>query len=408
VTPSFVAFHDLKPGTHAITDGGSVSELINNASMLSQKLDPSMARTILNDWEGFGLEPALGLLERWIIVDYLVADVVAVDSLNHSQGAVKSFRHEPSTFYRPTLNSTDLARNREEAFLSHVTQVWNDNLPSLMSVAAEISLSFTLIPPAIFKKCVQTLGRTSQAIKAAHPEVTWANFGFGLEKGYGEFLVDFYGDASFLARSNFGVERTLFYYEIAATAGVPLVLHPDRNDETWAIDAACCDAYGSVKEVLRTAFEDPIRKELESLGQTHTVAVPPLVAKLIQIAGREGVSIIEAAAQIKDSKNARAFRKWLTEIQLHLAQGTTGGKVEALRMLDELRRVASLWTTYLDTTVGVTHKRRELRFSWVPRIGALLDLLDKPTVRDPILNRKGYLTFISSWFNDKRPSPGTR
>lgn len=164
-----------------------------------------------------------------------------------------------------------------------------------------------------------------------------------------------------------------------------------------AIDAACCDAYGAVKEVLRTTFEDPIRRQLDSLGQTYSVTVPPLVSKLVEVAGRGGLSIIEAATQMKDAKNARAFRKWLADIQLHLGQGTTGGKTEALRMLDELKRVASLWTTHLDPKVGVTHKRRELQFSWVPRIGGLLDLLDKPTIRDPILNRKGYLTFVSSW-----------
>ena len=204
-----------------------------------------------------------------------------------------------------------------------------------------------------------------------------------------------------MARSHVGVERTLVYYETAAAAGVPLILHPDRYDEAAAIDVACCDAYRSVKEVLRTAFEDPLRSQLDSLGQTHSVALPPLVSKLVEVAGKGGISIIEAAVQIKDSKDAREFRKWLAEIQMHLAQGTTGGKVEALRMLDELRRVASSWITYLDTSVGVTHKRRELQFSWVPRIGGLLGLLEKPTIRDPILNRKGYPTFVSSWFNSK-------
>jgi len=78
-----------------------------------------------------------------------------------------------------------------------------------------------------------------------------------------------------LARSNLGVERTLVYYETAAAAGIPLVLHPFRYEASKAIDAACCDAYLAVKEVLRTTFEGPIRSQLDSLGQTHTVAVPP-------------------------------------------------------------------------------------------------------------------------------------
>jgi hypothetical protein len=361
-----------------------------------------MARTILNDLPGFGLEPALSLLERWVVVDYLVVDLIAVDSLNRSTGAVRTFRHEPDEIDILTHSRPELSRLREEAFLDHIKcRLLNDDLAPLTTVAAGLSLSFTLIPPDVFERCMDLLGLTSRAIQTAHPEVTWARFGFGPEKEYGEILNKFYGNGAFLARSNFGVERTLVYYETAAAAGVPLILHPSRYKEARAIDAACCDAYVAVKEVLRTSFEDPIRSQIASLGQTHTIAVPPLVSKLIEVAGREGLSIIEAATQMKDAKNAREFRKWLADIQLHLAQGTLGGKVEALRMLDELRRVASLWTTYLDTTVGVTHKRRELQLSWVPRIGGLLSLLDKLTIRDPILNRKGYLTFVSSWFNDK-------
>lgn len=401
MTPSFVPFLDLQPGVHALTDASSVSALENNAGTLSSKLNPPLARALLNDLDGYGLEPALNLLERWIVVDRLVVDLIAVDSLNVSKGAVRTFRHEPSELTLLTVSGSELERQREEAFLEHVRRVWNADLSKLMSVASGISLSFTLIPPAVFKRCVELLDRTSIAIKAAHPEVPWSEYGFGVEKGYGEFLTEFYDGAASLARSNLGVERTLFYYETAAAAGVPLVLHSARYEEAEAIAVACCDAYKSVKEVLRTAFEDPLRSQLDSLGQTHSVALPPLVSKLVEVAGREGISIIEAAVQMKDSKDAREFRRWLAEIQMHLAQGTTGGKVEALRMLGELRRVASSWITYLDTTVGVTHKRRELQLSWVPRIGGLLGLLEKPTIKDPILNRKGYLTFVSSWFNSK-------
>jgi hypothetical protein len=398
MTPSFVPFHDLQPSTHALTDASSVGSLKSHAEQLTTKLDPSLARLILNDPDGFGLEPSLSLLERWIVVDHLVVDLIAVDSLNASKGAVRTFRHEPSELTFLNVSEAELSRQREETFLEHVTRVWTADLPDFLSIAAEISLSFTLIPPTIFERCMDVLGRTSQAIKAAHPEVAWSEYGFGDDKGYGEFLTDFYGSAAFLARSNFDVERTLVYYETAAVAGVPLVLHPSRYEEAGAINTACYDAYMSVKEVLRKAFEEPIRSQLDSLGQTRAAPLPPLISKLVEAAGRDGVSIIEAAVQMKDAKNAREFRKWLAEIQTHLAQGTIGGKVEALRMLEELKRVAELWIKHLDATVDVTHKKRELKLSWVPRIGGLLELLEKPTIRDPILNRKGYLTFVSSWF----------
>lgn len=154
-----------------------------------------------------------------------------------------------------------------------------------------------------------------------------------------------------------------------------------------------------MKKVLRQAIEEPVRRQLESLGQSYDVAVPPLVSRLVQLAGEERISILEAAMKVKQSANAAAFRRWLSTIQANLAAGDPGGAIEALRLLKELERIAARWTDELDVKLGVTYKRRELRLSWVPRIGALLDLMDKPTVRDPILNRKSYLTFISWWFD---------
>jgi hypothetical protein len=359
-----------------------------------------MAKIILGDTDEFGLRASLNLLERWVVVDSLAADLIAVDSLNDGTAAVKTFRHEPSTLERHRLDRGEWAAIREKAFVDHIkARLLHDDLAEFISVMARLSVSFTLIPPDVFKKCVDTLGRTAEAIKRAHPSVQWGNFGFGPEKEYGELLPDFYVYGWALARSNLGVERTLLYYETAAAAGVPLILHPFRYDQALAIEAACADAYTAVKKIVRKTFEEPIKNQLESLGQIYSIGLPPLALKMVEFAGREEISIIEAAARIKESKNAQAFRKWLADIQISLAEGSTRSKLEALRMLEELKRVASLWFTHLDSKEGVTHKRRELRLSWIPRIGALLDLLDKPTLRDPILNRKGYLTFVSSWFD---------
>ncbi len=391
MTEPFVPFGELQPGTHALTDASSLSTLARPT--LAAALSPSIAREILSDLDSYALAPSLNLLERWIVCDHLVADLIALDSLSASRSAIRSLRHSQST--------DALGAHLKRQLLTPAADAESDDGHDLdvKSIARKLSISFTLIPSEVFDSCMTILGRTSHAIKSARPDIPWNTFGFGVEKSYGELLVDFYGQAGFLRQSNLGVERTLVYYETAAAAGIPLILHPARYNEALAINHGCCDAYDAVKEVMLKTFEEPIRRQLESLGLSHDIVVPPLVSRLVELAGKDYTSILDAARRVRESANAAEFRKWLATIQLSLAQGTTAGKLEALRMLKELERVASGWVEELDVKSGVTYRRRELRLSWVPRIGALLDLMDKPTVRDPILNRKGYLTFISWWFD---------
>jgi hypothetical protein len=408
---NFVPFHELEPGVHALTDASSLASLASRASALTTKLDPRLAREILSDLDGFQLMPSLALLERWIVVEKIVVDAIALDSLNRNTSAVDTFRYEPSTLDAVLFPDTDWSQVRQDAFDEHVKRSiasaeWasgngRDVVP-VRQATDQLSLSYTIIPHHVFAKCMTLIGRTSKALQTSRPDVRWGSFGFGLDKKYGESLAKFYERASLLARSHLGVERTLVYYETAAAAGLPLILHPDRFAESTAIETACCDAYALVSETLRTAFEEPVRGELAALGQTHRITAPALVTKLVTIAGVDNLSILDAAKQVKASKHACAFRRWLAEIQIGITDGTLAGKLEALRMLTELKQTAQQWATHLDATVGVTHKRRELRLSWVPRIGGLLDLLDKRTFRDPILNRKGYLGFVSSWFETEK------
>jgi len=124
----------------------SLRELKEHAGTLTAKLTPSIARTILNDLYAFGLEPSLSLLERWIVVDNIVADLIAVDSINDSTGGVRTFRYEPSELDRITLSNPELSRVQEEAFVDHIKRrVLDDDLAlaPFRDVTSALSLSFT-------------------------------------------------------------------------------------------------------------------------------------------------------------------------------------------------------------------------------------------------------------------------
>lgn len=407
---SFIPFLNLAPNGYALTDASSLCDIASHTSTLTCNLTPPLARQVLGDLDRFGLRPSLSLLERWIVIDHLVADLVALDTATHG-GAVESFhdvypsRNREHLAYLPRRNNSE---NKQTAFINHLkSRLLGSNahsskesdLANIQALSKELSISFTAIPFEIFTRCINIVRRTSQVMQDTHPHSKWHNCGFGIEKKYGELLDEIYEGAGCLARSHFNVERTLVYYETAATAGIPLILHPNRYWEAEAISSACVCAYESVKKVLRETFEESIRSQLDSLGVSYDIELPPLVSRVVEFAGKENISIVEAAKQIKQSASAVAFRKWLAEIQMNLADNSKGGKIAALKMLQELKSVAKVWVAELDTKAEVSYKKRELRLSMVPRIGGLLQLLENRNFKDPIINQKGYLTFISWWFD---------
>jgi hypothetical protein len=396
----FTNYSEISPPVFTLTDASSLWEIAEHESTLSTPLNPAIAQEVLNNLDEFALLPSLSFLERWIVVETVAVDMLAVASVHPGRPLRELLAGEDTA-----SSSTGRERNRHERFTRTLKAkilgagIRDDEwFSKVRSVANKLTLAFTSIPPEIFERCAHIVGEASHALRAAHPSIPWDTYGFGLEKGHGEALVDLYGTASFLARSNFGVERTLLYYEVAAAAGVSLILHPNRFEEVLAIDSASVDAYAAVRDVIRRTVEEPVRRQLETLGIKQSIACPALIAKLITEAGKQGMSIVDVARAIKDSREARSFRQWLSGIEDALNSGTTAGRMQALRMLRELQNVATSWAEELDVTLGSKYKRRQLHLSWIPRIGGLLEMLKAPTIKDPILNRKGYLTFMSSWF----------
>lgn len=399
----FVEYASLASGRYGLMDASSISALERHGATLTSTLNPGSAREILANPDEFSLSAPLLILERWIVLDHVCVDLVALDSLQDGSAA-RSFDWKPPERLR--LNrEANVPAIRKEVFLSHLRKELleaprDSQQRQFNSLSDELSISATFVPTETVEMCLEIVSRTAHVIKEAHPEIAWGNFAFGVEKRYGEVLSKIYGRAAHLARSNLGVERTLFYYEAAGMIGAPVLLHPDRCYEGQAIKGACQDAFDAVKKVISRSFEEPVRSQLETLGLSHNIPLPPLAFRLVRLAGERSLSIVEAAKAIKESSEARAFRRWLNEVQQSLTEGTMDAKLHVLRLLRELERVASSWADELDVAHEVSYRRRRIELSKVPRIGAILMLLDGASIRDPILNQKGYLTFVSSWYGD--------
>jgi hypothetical protein len=400
-----VNFKALSSGGYCLIDASSLSALADGIGTLRARLNPALAREIVGGDDWAHLREALEIVERWVVSGDMVVDCVAMASLQDHHigrsyfwpddtGAIAMLRRVS------VLDSSD-DETLEARVLSSLTKpvdALNDKrLAALQQAGGELEIATTFIPAEEAISAAHAAGQTSEALREAHPEVKWGTFGFGHDKRYGEVLQDAYDDVYLLARSHLGIERTLYYYEVASAAHIPLALHPNRRVESDLIGKACIDAYASAKAVLARSFEEPVRKELELLGQQVSARIPGLVTRIVLDAGARGCSLLESARAIRSSEPAKAFRSWLSEIQHGLAGGLPG-QLEALGKLRKLNDVGVSWANELNVGSEVTYRRRRLNLSWLPRVGALLSALDSPSVRDPILWRKGYLMFMASWY----------
>jgi hypothetical protein len=129
-------------------------------------------------------------------------------------------RPELDPFVSPRATDA-LWRDLLDCVIEEVTDpdpAWNARYPGSGVILESLNVVLTAVPPNIAEACYDAIGRTSRALRQAHPEVEWDAFGFGSDKSYGEALDDLYAGAAFLARSNFGVERTL---QARRAVGVP-------------------------------------------------------------------------------------------------------------------------------------------------------------------------------------------
>lgn len=396
-----VTFDDITPGSHCLSDASTIADLADNLSTLTAPLDDRNANWILRDPDEFGLRAPLLALERWIVTDDLIVDAVAIDSIQQGL-ALRTFNWEPDVPY--IYSAMQIQWQREQALLSHidatilsVTPATSTKLRSVQEVCAQLDIAFTVIPAEVVEVIGRFVGHAAAALREAAPDAPWDEYGFGVDKTYAEVLDQLYGSAAGFARSSFGVERTLFYYEVAASAQVPLVLHPRRRTEMLSIANTCNDAYRAIKATLTTKFEEPLREQLAEHAAPWDLSLPPLADVLVRTAAAHHDSLLSVAKAMKVSNSAVAFRKWLSTMQAELATNSSAGKLSALKSLRELELVAASWLQEFSLNENITHKRRRLELSWVPRVGALLSQLDI-SIDDPILTRKGYLSFISMWY----------
>lgn len=355
-----VAFEKLDTRPCAIIDAASLGVLSKFSAALVEPITPpalSAIRRALATGDRWGMQQEarhlFDILERLIVYEFLAVDKAAADG--------------QSAYFLPS----ELIR-------------------------------MTTIPEAVYQA-------TGEVLKAAVRSGSWAQQQAGREphrisedERYLDRLQAF--DPTQFAYSNESAARALLYLELSHRANVPLVLHPRKRAWFKVISQALeQDALALVHKLVDGAAKAMVSDQLTEFLVSSTVMLPPLAEYLLRIAEQRRVSIAAAIEDVRASPEARSFRDWLWQIQKQLIEGDRPNLIAAARMLREVEEVTKEWTKSLDVRCGVKYERRQFSLESIPVIGPVFKLADRRTIaiKDPILNRKRYLVFISDWYSTR-------
>lgn len=416
---TYVPFTELALRLAVLTDAHSLMTLAENWDFLSCPLSAGSEHTysaILRDPDFKYQRTALTLLERVVVHDLIVADAVSICSLERGihipawdpsameDLAISRFQGADQDRLIEALDS----RHLRTWFATQLESATTSANPGLFQHFAKLAPSLPVGWTTTPKKTHESAALEARTMMAAFRrtlEVTEKGtsntvaeinrLGFGFEK----VLWDIWGqiaDCSGLNRSQFGPERTLYYFALSASARVPVVVHPDRYPEFSMITSGFTDAYRTVVPRITGALGGG-GKETKKMGDMSFV-LPPLAAHILRTACRQSRSCIDVATELRSTRNAEGFRRWLRELQSLVLDGSPAAIAQSERMIRDVEKVVTSWKTELDFDVNVRYLQRRINISQIPPIAWAASALDGVTIQDPILNPKPHLLFISQWF----------
>jgi hypothetical protein len=239
------------------------------------------------------------------------------------------------------------------------------------------------------------------------------------EKNYQDDLFDSddLRQYSFADSDTQSYQRIVFYAELGKTLQIGLLPRPSASGTT--LDKLS----ESYERSAHALMLDTLKKfDISVRSPEMSISLPPLAQK---IASRfvDGEAPLEIVAELRNSKNAIAYRRHIANLQNELnAREINATTIEMLQK--DFKKIVDLWAQDGNTGEGILHKTRTIRVQLIPVIAAFItwhathdlkwtlsaaspvnvaaQLLfgNNITVRDPILwGGPKYLSFVADWYN---------
>lgn len=199
--------------------------------------------------------------------------------------------------------------------------------------------------------------------------------------------------------------RSCYYFELGQQAKVALFLSPTKTKLLRQMEKNAQDSLTVLLKRLKKEKSKSSEElnEYRSFGQSNTITLdePPILEMIIKNAIDKKISPFQSALEIRESKNAKAFRRIIAELQSDMNDGSFGA-ARAKKRIDEWMVTVNEWLK-TGSNENLSVVKRKLNLETIPYgIGSLLNIVGMASLEipDPILlpsNEQRFLAFIAEW-----------
>lgn len=200
--------------------------------------------------------------------------------------------------------------------------------------------------------------------------------------------------------------RAMFYLAFSEAIGVTPLLSGTKARFAQDLGARMLESqHDHVRRIFDKAFQEKWRSISEpgaSAWDLWSQDAPPILEYITNQAINTDRSAYDLFMDLRGSKPAQDYRRLLGHLRECFSNGRAA-QFEAIKVCNELSKVAKAWSSTLDLGAQVNYVPRKLKLRCIPVIGKILEFLqmDKLPIKDKILGSPpGYLVFCSTWYSE--------
>lgn len=272
------------------------------------------------------------------------------------------------------------------------------------------------------EKGLSTVARDVAANKAEPYSESNNAFWDAAEKNYHDDLLSSQIARFSFANSDQSWERSLFYAELAKELGVSLLPRPRSFGSPLDIFSR------SYSQCAHHLMLDSLKEFDEIMRPAEfSVPFPPLAEKIIRLSMVQQRAPIEVAAELRESRSAKAYRRHIADLEGEL-RGELRGEILSPAKLKQLMadfdRTVKKWVEEGAPNEGVIYRTRSLGIQILPAIASIATYLQTGDVKlagaaaglsialrqaifgntlairvPTVWRENNYLSFVADWYN---------